>query len=282
MNRDIDKVIVLGSGKSINNLSKEEIAHINRCKMVIAFNKYMAFHDLVGIIPTHVYFLDVHDNSLKILSYILKKCRKDNLKNLIFIVNSELKKLNCSNQLVWLIKKIKIKLSILPKIFSGNEKRRHLKMLFGDDFLLESFNTYRFFFTNHIDYMKHGHGGEWSKSISPLIYHYRGSLTSILNICSILSPNTPIYLIGNDFNSSEYFFEQHLENFEFSMNDFTTPIIKEKDLHFSVIDYKGTTIFDVLPFIINKLKETGNDLFCINPDSLLVTKGGVEYLKLID
>ena len=48
-NRNIDKTVVLGCGKSILSLTQNEIDLVNHCKVVIAMNKYMAFYKKIGI-----------------------------------------------------------------------------------------------------------------------------------------------------------------------------------------------------------------------------------------
>ena len=90
-NRNIDKTVVLGCGRSILDLTKEEIDFVNHCNVVIAMNKYMAFYKRIGIIPTHVYFVDDHENSRRFLEYIFNVCKEDGLEGLTFIVNKSLK-----------------------------------------------------------------------------------------------------------------------------------------------------------------------------------------------
>ena len=38
---------------------------------------------------------------------------------------------------------------------------------------------------------------------------------------------------------------------------------------------------DKIPYILKMLKETGNEVFCNNPESLLVLKSGIKYKKLL-
>ena len=85
-NRVFDKVIVLGSGTSILDLNKGEIEYINKCKKVIALNKFMAFYEKSGILPTHIYFHDFF--GLNFFKYVLKVCGQGNLNGLTIYTNS--------------------------------------------------------------------------------------------------------------------------------------------------------------------------------------------------
>ena len=66
MSRVIEKVIILGSGESILELTPKDINYINSCKTVIAVNKFGLFYKKSGIIPTHFYFHDRFENNFLI------------------------------------------------------------------------------------------------------------------------------------------------------------------------------------------------------------------------
>lgn len=290
--RDIDKVIVLGSGTSISSLSANEINYINRCKIVIAMNKFMAFYKISKIFPTHIYFVDKHQNSLNFLQYIFNICSADKLVGLEFIVHEDLiGSFNGKKESSLLIKIKKIIFQILFRLFRlfqhpSNSRfsrlisylkihkwKRYIEALPN---LVPPKNS-SFIFVNQNGWLD---GGEWSNSISDPLFHYRGSLTSVLNLITIKWPNNDVYLVGTDFYGNKYFFEDELQKVDFNWNDWTTSIIKEKGKHFSVIDYKGTTMFDKFNYIHKELKKRSCNIFCINPDSELVIQGNVEFKKL--
>ncbi len=277
LNRTIDDVIILGSGKSISNLSKAEIDYINKCKTVIALNKFMIGYKLSGILPTHIFFLDCHENSLKILDYVFRICIRDNLEGLTFVVASQISDLTYRNRREWFQRWVQKNLDNTRRLL----ERQKVSTLLSD--LLGKFTLYRipkksdFVFTSHNHWLV---GGEWATDISMPLYHYRGSLTSVLNYAALISPGNDVYLVGNDFNSSEYFFQKEMAKLPFQWEDATAQIVREKNRHFSVIEYEGKTIFDRLPFIVQKLKDNGNNIFCVNPDSLMVTIGKIPYKEL--
>ena len=270
-NRNIDKTIVLGCGKSILDLTKEEIDHVNHCKVVIAMNKYMAFYKKIGIIPTHVYFVDNHENSRRFLEYIFDVCEKDNLNGLTFIVNEALRNLLYSS-----------KFALLRLLFrnSFSDFVKSIRLICVRHFFLNrrhyihspSYSHFQFIATT--DWL---HGGAWAETLQEKLFHYRGSLTSILNYCTIIAPTKDIFLLGNDFNGSEYFFEEELKSFPFDWTDWTSSLTKKENKHFSFIEHQGTKMQDCFPFILSELDKRNTKLYCVNKKSLLVEECGVTY-----
>lgn len=273
--RYIDRVIVLGSGMSISSLNKDEIAHINRCKYVIALNKFMAFYQKAGILPTHVYFHDTHGNSFSFFKYLLEVCKKNKLTNLTFFTCKEYNEQKDTSLFpffkYW---RLRLKKKILKEIIETDllwlrNYRRGVLIKFP-----RNSNIYSFDKTNYL------RGGNWAENFDQPIFHYRGSLTSVLNVCSILFPNKDIFLVGADFNVSTYFFEDEINKLNFEWKDYTFDLVKKQGVHFSYQQVEGTKMEDMFPFILESLKKTGNNLYCVNSNSLLA-KSGVEVKSLL-
>ncbi|AFZ36136.1 hypothetical protein Sta7437_2605 [Stanieria cyanosphaera PCC 7437] len=256
-------IIILGSGMSILDLSAAEIEYINQCSVRIAVNKFMAFYKKVNIMPTHVYYVDAYEKSVVLfLQHIFNVCRKDKLENLTFILGKHLnQKKVISNLLYFYLKKNYLKFKKIDNV----------------NLFLVPKNCF-FEFISHQDWL---HGNEWSHTLKQPLFHYRGSLSTVLNYVSIKYPNHPIKLVGVDFNSPDYFFQKELEKLNFAWQDWTTPIIQKEKNHFSAIPYEGTTIFDKFEFIIENLHKSGNEIFSCNPNGLLVSKNLVKYNKII-
>lgn len=276
-NRTIDDVIILGSGLSISKLTNNEINYINKCKTVIALNKFMIFYKKSKIIPTHVFFLDNHANNQWIIRYLLTICRKDKLKKLTFILNKSLKDKIFQNNIARVIKWLRINKNVVVSFLKSLNLKTFLKDISKKHYLFLGPKKSAFIYTTYNFWLE---GGEWATNINQSLFHFRGSLTSVLNYVSITNPNQDIYLVGNDFNSGKYFFQKELDELDLKMSDWTTEITKKKDKHFSVIDYNGTTIYDKLPFILEQLHKNGNHIYNNNPNSLLVTKGKIKHKKL--
>lgn len=270
-------IIVLGCGESIKSLTKEEIEYINNCKIRIAINKFMGFYDLTPLKPNYVYFHDEMDNSFYMFKYILEKCKKNNLTNLTFFTNPHFKGLSSKYGLLYLLY-LKLRSGIkwyILKRKSWTADQLYLRLPFKK---IQCPKSSKIITVKLETYDK---GDNWAQNIHEKLFNYKGSLSSILNLCSILSPNTPIYLVGNDFNGSKYFFQEELNKLTFPTHDFSTQIIQKYNRHMSFIaNNDGKTFSDKIPDIINHLSKTKNELYCINPDSLLVTQGNIKYKKL--
>lgn len=270
-NRNIDKTIVLGCGKSILDLTKEEIEYVNHCNVVIAMNKYMAFYKKIGIIPTHVYFVDDHENSRKFLEYIFDVCQNDGLEGMTFVVNKSLRSVLYAS----ILDKFSLILKNTWRDFVNSFKlvcARHIFLTKRRYICILPSCQYQFISTtNWLE------GGFWANSLSEKLFHFRCSLTTILNYCTIIAPQKDIFLLGNDFRGSEYFFEDELNALPFDWKDWTTDITKKENKHFSFVDYEKTNIVDVFPQILDYLEKNQTNLYCTNPNSMLVTNCNVKY-----
>ncbi|MDA8911047.1 hypothetical protein N9I21_04555, partial [Crocinitomicaceae bacterium] len=123
-------------------------------------------------------------------------------------------------------------------------------------------------------------GNYWSTSIDKPLYHYRGSFTSLLNFISIKFSKFNILLVGVDFNTSGYFFDQELERMNIEYTDWTTSISRRNNKHFSIIKYEGTTMQDVMPEIITNLNKTNNKMFSVNKNSFMVEQNYAKFHEL--
>lgn len=293
-----DYVLVLGSGKSILNLTKAERELLNTCEVKIGINKYAAFYELAGIEPTHIYFFDDHDKSaINFLKLIFEKFVSQRKKDKTFIVSKKYEnylfesKIKCyflkyRNTFIINIKTNTIKFGryFLKKISVHlfNEYKRRIESLKTKDSCrfthIPKKSTIQFIENqNWLD-----RGNKWAKTIQEPLYHYRGSLSSVFNYISICFPKKNVLLVGVDLNTDMYFFENELKKVDFNTTDWTTEIVKGEKKHFSIIDFKGTKIDDELPFMINNLKSSGNSLFSVSRTSYLVIKGFVESINLQD
>lgn len=279
--RNVNKVIILGSGESILELNKDEVDYINKCKIVIAVNKFMGFYKKTGIYPTHVYFHDM--SGLNFYLYILKICKEDNLKNLCFYTNSYFK---CLTYKRWfgiisfvhdiLIFRLYALLVIVIRL--GKTSNNYYAKLLRPVTYIKIHQSWKIIPIKVTNYKT---GGDWSSSLKDTIYHFRGSLSSVINIACIEAPNQDIYLVGNDFYGPNYFYQKELEESNLKWKDYTYELVKKNGRHISFQNVDGTKISDQFPFIIENLKKSGNQLYCNNQNSLLVQNAGVQFKPLI-
>ncbi len=257
------ELFVLGSGESVSRLTEAERAYINNAPVKLAVNKFGAFYDKAGIVPTHIYFVDAFsESSVNMLRHIIKKVRKDNLKNIVFIVRKNIRLLFIQNPFLYLKWKV---LKVLRKEFKE----------------MALFHVPKSAVVRQIKPTGWLEGGEWAKSLDDYLFHYRGSLTTVLNYISVCFPGYTIKLIGTDFNSSKYFYEEELKQLKFDATDWTTNIIKKENKHFSAVSYEGTTMFDKFDYILENLEKSDNKIYCCNAESLLVTGGYIKFAEVI-
>lgn len=264
-----DCVLVLGSGKSILDLTDKERELLNTCEVKIGINKYAAFYELAGIEPTHVYFHDDHyESSVLFFQYLVKKIKKNRLKNITFIVSENTSKT---------LEKKYIQYGL-------NNMLYYFEKIFNSEFLKKKFflipKNYNVVPIRIDNYIKKG--TPWAKKIKEPLYHFKGSFSTVLNYISICYPNKTILLAGVDFNSSDYFFERELEKLSFETKDWTYQLRKNHNKHYSIIETDGVKMDEELPFMINELGKTQNKVLSLNNKSYLVENGYVESVELKD
>lgn len=294
-----DCVLILGSGKSILELTKTERELLNSCEVKIGMNKYAAFYELSGIVPSHIYFVDDYDSSSRMmLSYIFKLLRKNNCEKRTFIVSNNYKGFLFSNYFVFIFNTFINNFKIQSISFLVNLGRLVLKRI-----NVSFFNKCKFFLENEIKInpvcrysilpkqskiqyvetqdwkMK---GNKWSISLEEPLYHFKGSFSTVLNYISISYPTKTILLAGVDFNSSDYFFEEELEKLNFDTKDWTYEIKKSHNKHFSIIETDGVKMDDELPFMLNELENSSNKIYSLNKSSYLVEQKYIEFISLND
>jgi hypothetical protein len=289
-------VLVLGSGKSILDFTPIEQELLGECDVRLAINKFSAFYEKAGIMPTHVYFEDIHDlSSILMLKYIFKLFRKEKI---TFIVSEAYKKKLFKKYFIFIYIRIKHQLKTYINYILVKLGRKTLKLV-----SINLFNKFVYYITKSlktksvllynlvpkksvIQFVKIEHCESkenfWSSSLNDPLYHFKGSFSSVLNYISICFPNKTILLAGVDFDSPDYFFEEELNNLNFKTKDWTYNLRKKHGKHFSIIETEGVKIDDALPFILEKLKHTNNKMYSLNEKSYLVKKGFIEKINLKD
>ncbi|AOZ98519.1 hypothetical protein [Flavobacterium commune] len=294
-----DCVLVLGSGKSILNLTKTERELLNTCEVKIGINKFAAFYELAGIEPSHVYFHDDYDeSSIRMLNYIFKLFRKNKLKKMTFILSENYKGFVFTNYAAFWINKafnffkiflvhylVKIGRFTIKKINVDTFNR--LNFYISHSITINPVNRYNLMSKeSKIEFIRIqdsiARGNKWSKSLVDPLYHFKGSFSTVLNYISICYPNKTILLAGVDFNSSDYFFEEELYSLNFNTRDWTYEMSKHHDKHYSIIETDGNKIDDELPLILDELKKTDNVVYSLNELSYLVDEKYIKFVRLVE
>lgn len=238
---------VLGSGRSLLSLTKEEVNHINRSPFVLAFNKYILFYEKVGVVPTHYLLGDSGDKALLMFGETIKMCKEKPLDNVRFLFSR--------------------------KLLRNVARRSDHLTLFDEDIRSRCFLITR----NRWEV-----GGKWAASLKEPIYHYRGSLSGAVNISSLLNPGHDIKLLGVDLTDHHYFFHEEIERNKEKWGLFLNRLTPETTQHETIVEVKGIEgIQAVFPHMAQMVAAGGGKLLCCNPDSYLVTKNILEYRSII-
>lgn len=255
------KVVVLGSGISILELSDKEKEVINNLAIKVALNKYTAFYEMSGITPSHVFFMDYHSIiSKQYLQYIINIVNNKNLP-ITFVLNNKIK------QRIYYHKGLAYYLQHLNPLNYVHFKK---PILFSKKKLKTVF----------VDIHDHLKGGLWATEINQSLFHFRSSLTSALNFIGIVYPNSDIYLVGVDLDQPYYFFEKELYKLPFKKTDRTTKVGHKMNKHFTITNIQGTNMLDSWDYITTELKSQGCNLYSVKQDSLLVRENYVSFKSL--
>lgn len=237
----MNDVIVLGSGPSILSLNQKEIDYINECEVKIAMNKFMAFHEKARIIPSHVFYVDCYQDSVRsFLRLIIQYCIRKGIEDLNFVINKE-----CEDEI---------------------DQQKFAELCYNVEYITHQ--------------LWNDPNNTWKKTLDEPLFHYRGSLSTVLNYISIKYPCRNIKLVGVDLNTPDHFFEEELKNLGLDYKDWTYDFARVGNRHFTALDYMGTTIFDKFDFIISNLNLTRNFLYNCNPNSLLSTRTKVPFREV--
>lgn len=251
---------VLGCGGSLLDLTEEEKNYINNCECVLAFNKYLIFHELVGIKPTHYLLGDTTVKSDLMFEETLKKCVTSYEEPIQFILHSSYKE--------------------KFEQYSANG-RRLIKDICGDQFSDERYSEIvkNAIYIERTDWLK---GGDWAHSLEDKIFHFRGSLSGAINICNILHPSYDIKLLGVDLNNHAYFFQEIIEAHPEKWGVFLNRLTPDSKEHETIVSFHGVGgIQDMFPFIRKNLSRSGSNLYCCNPESYLTENNIVPYYPVI-
>lgn len=270
---------------------------MNSANIKIGTNKYAAFYSKAAITPLHVYFLvDYSNNIIRFLKYLISNLKFREFKNMTLIISDRYKNTFFTNSFSCFFSYLKNLILIIVQnliIFTG---KILISKINFPVFKNLKYGVKRYCNVNkplrfnsipaswEVEYLTvnswKDKSSRWATSLEEDIYHYRGSLTTVLNYVSIKFPGRKILLVGVDLNTSNYFFEEELKKLPFSTEDWTTELTKNNNKHFSVIEYEGTSLEDVFPQIVNNLKKTKNQIYCLNEQSWLVEKGYVPAVQL--
>ena len=272
----VKECYVLGCGRSLLALTKQEIAHVNRADLVLVFNKYVMFHEKIGIVPTHYYLGDVNPKADVYLEETHRRATEGDLPHLRFLLSRDYRlPLGAKvRYLAWAVLRT-------LRNWSGRRARERFARFHTLSRLARKVRG-----LPHVSFVQRCRWLEedaWADSLEEPLLHHRGSLSDCINIACILAPASIIKLLGVDLSDHAYFFQEELEadpDRYARLLKRATPNAKE---HETLLGFRGSGgIQERIPYMRAQVRRRGGDLVCCNRDSYLVEHGLLPFAGVLD
>lgn len=269
---DVNKTcFILGSGPSMLDLSARDIERLNQHARTLALNKFLLFHEKIGLIPQHFFLADRHYPAQYVFFESLRIARRLG-RQIHFYVNEYYR-----GALAFPGGHLGTALALRRQVYAGH----HYWMPF--------FSGY-----SKIDYFKNDQTSDpndfyWAETLDERLFFYRGSLTTAINLATIIFPGADICLVGVDLKGLGSFFEPEIKTVP-RLNEGLAEgtlrkhqIARDAGTHLTALEYNGTPgVQAVLPKVVAHLKGRGVELLCANKDSLLVEAEICPYRSIED
>lgn len=285
-------VVILGSGASINKLPEDIKKWANKTRVRIAINKYGAFYEKAGIIPTDIYFHDFHDETSEYFFYETIN-RTKSIANSYYV--SPITKKFMTKSFFYFSYLFVMYLIILNRSFFKKISRKLIK-----PFSKKSHNSISSYFDKSIQrkpLLLNRHNeiynisvhylwnldNKWANTLNEKLFHFRGSLTSVLNLVSIKYPNLKVLMLGVDLATKEYFFDEELVVLYNKIGlgyDWTQSFMDNSGKHYSAAIDSGVTIFDRFNYVVECLDKSQNKIFAYPKENAAIFNGLVDSFVL--
>lgn len=257
------EIFIIGTGASLNQITPEEVDYVNRAKAIISFNLYLPFWERIGIVPTHYILLD-STKALFVYEMVFRTCKNHRFGHIEFFLSKYWDGRIYRSAPEFYRQKLK-------RFLRG---RRPPDMVLVDGSI--KIGYVHFTSWNRLEY-------QWGKNLEERLFHFRGTLTTAINIAHILDPSAMIKLLGVDLNKPEYFFHDQIPQLlklkeKEGRSDLDWQYNLNVGKHGTILPYKGAPpVTAAFPFILRQVRGTGGRIACCNPESLLVEEGHLAY-----
>jgi hypothetical protein len=256
---------ILGSGSSLLELTSDEKSYLNAHPRVLAFNKYLLFWDVLGLIPTD-FLLGVRSWPAQIVFvrslHIARQLRKPvNIYLDRFYAQYFIKGGGWLN----LVRGLRHRL----KVF------KHYKFWIPLSIIGFKANFFYYIWENWKNRPFH-----WATSLRDPLLASPSGLTLAINLASIIYPGCNIKLLGVDLNTNEYFFGDRLKEHP-ELIDWSFFLENTEKKHPSLLTDE-TYLLNSLKNIASHLNSLELRLFCCNEKSLLITENICQYRSVME
>lgn len=271
-------VYILASGPSLLTLSEAEKNYLNAHPNTIAMNKYLMYWELVGVVPKMMFAADFGSHIAKIVAAETMKISHSFAKPIPYYLNQVLHDL--------------LKPPRTPR-----------QWWHGLRYCVRFWRNHGYWIPSRLNVSANrpiivgdadDRGFAWAQTLRQPLYHHHGSLTTAINLAALLYPMADIMLLGVDMNGYHAFYE--IEPFRPALPRFERHqryhLVKETshhqksrqaNVHVTAVTSEGKPgVQSVIPAIRERLQAKGRDLYCANPESLLVTEDYCPFRPVLD
>jgi len=254
---------ILGSGRSLLNLTSEEREYVNGHPHTLAMNKFYLFYEKVGIEPTALFMADTRFPTHRVVTEIIDKARQS------------------AKQPTYYLENYYVNLFCKPYIHPLWNTRERLRLLRMNRYIAPLWVNYpRVRSFRHLQGVYDGFG--WAKSLDEPLYWLHGSLTTAINLAFIIYPGCDIKLIGVDLQGPEPFFDEELRVRPDLMDAGYLRNKRVGQHHTAIASKNGVTMLQsIVDLIKPALAKERIRLLCCTSDSLLVSENICEYANIV-
>jgi hypothetical protein len=262
----MQEVIILGTGKSILDLTNAEKTYINEHPNTIGLNFFYLKQDEVNLKIKNLFIHDANPKRPDLVFSSIKKANKAN-SEITFFIQRKICELFYLGKIDFITPALNtLKLSIKTRTFPARPIRKKNITMVGFHSLIAH---------NHpeLDFY-------WAKELWQPLYHYRGSLTTALNLVDIYFKPKKIKLLGIDMNTPLHFYDKSYNDLN-ARTDHHAKAYK-MGLHATALaNHQAPPIQTKLSVIFDHLSSKGVEVVCCSPSSLLVQEGICKYEPLV-
>ena len=260
---------IFGSGPSILELTGSEKEYLNQHDHTLAMNRYLMYWEMVGVVPKVSVLPDTMFPSHVVLVETVRKAKQ--LRSPVTL---------------YLHERLRAFFGWSPKDVAWGLRRR-----------LRLWRRFRYWVPLYLhpppvvffsQFMDDGTSFRWGQCLGEPLYWYRGSLSTAINLATIIFPGTNVKLIGVDLDSFDPFYraqqEQHPVLRRWMVKSEHGVRAQRLNLQTTVVPTASGTpgIQAMIPRIREELQRSGHELYCCNPNSLLIKEGLCPYAPIED
>jgi tetratricopeptide (TPR) repeat protein len=256
---------IIGSGRSLLNLTEEEKKYLNQHPCTLAMNRYLLFYEKIGVLPKAMFAADSHFPSSKIVLQTIDKIQ--------FL----------GGNITYYLDEFYRKLFVIPPLESVWARKQRDKLFEQHGYVAPLGFDYAnmVFFKHQFAVYK---GFSWAKTLREPLYWFHTSLLTAINLANIIYPDCDIKLLGVDLQEAESFYHDEIMKKPQMLDKHYRRSIEELKQHPTALASTpdGQTMFDVLQEkIIPHLRKSGIELSSCSSNSKLVIDGICKYTPIM-